>query len=94
MGWRVAHAGEEERSEELGLGRLWAVERKRGREGLRGRREGMLGWAACFYSFPFSSSFLYSLIQTTPIEFNLQFEFKPINSAQIKQCCGMNAQTL
>jgi hypothetical protein len=39
-------------------------------------------------------SFLYSNIQTKLFEFKIQFEFKPINSTQIKQCCSMNAQTI
>jgi hypothetical protein len=42
-----AHAGEERRErEELGLGRLWAVGRKRGREGPREKREREGCWAA------------------------------------------------
>jgi hypothetical protein len=66
--------------------------RRRGKGAREGEGVGLLG------SISFTSSFLflfYTLsIQTNPIEFKIQFEFKPINSTQIKQCCGMNAQTL
>jgi hypothetical protein len=64
--------------------------RERGVLGWAGR---LLGWAA-FYSFFFPFLFLYSTIQTILLEFKYNFEFKSIHSTQIKQCCGMNAQTL
>jgi hypothetical protein len=72
----------------LGLGGLG-----QGREGERG----VLGWWAGLFSFsPFLFLFLLlfytQLIQTNLLEFKIPFEFKPINSTQIKQCCSMNAQ--
>jgi hypothetical protein len=60
----------------------------------RGRGEGCWAGLPAFTLFPFLLLSYTPLIQTKPIEFNLHFEFKPISSAQIKQCCGMNAQTL
>jgi hypothetical protein len=61
------------------------------------RREGELGWAKALGWFPsLLFSFLFSTltpIQTNLIEFKIQFEFKPINSTQLKRCCSMNAQT-
>jgi hypothetical protein len=74
-------------------GPAWPMRgRRRGKGAREGEGVGLLG------SISFTSSFLflfYTLsIQTNPIGFKIQFEFKPINSTQIKQCCGMNAQTL
>jgi hypothetical protein len=49
MGRRAAHAGEEERSEELGLG--WPRRERGGEERLGWPR--LLGWAAYFLLFLF-----------------------------------------
>jgi hypothetical protein len=67
-------------------------ERKKGPERERGE-EGFWAGPLSLLSFLFLFSFLPSTIQTNLIEFKTQFEFKPINSTQLKQCCSMNAQT-
>jgi hypothetical protein len=74
----------------LGLG--WPMRGRGGEKGPRGRERGE--WAGLreglgrFVSFFFSFFFSILNIQTK------LFEFKPINSTQIKQCCSMNAQTI
>jgi hypothetical protein len=63
---------------------------ERGRGEWAGLREA-LGWfLSLFFSFLFSTL---TPIQTNLIEFKIQFEFKPINSTELKQCCSMSAQT-
>jgi hypothetical protein len=80
----------ERRSGRLGW-LLGCVERR----GERGRVWAGLG---CLSFSPFLFLFLLLFytqpIQTNLIEFKIQFEFKPINSTQITQCCSMNAQTI
>jgi hypothetical protein len=82
------------------MGRLGPCGGKRGPD--KERREGEGSWAGprrgfgclSFILSPLLFFFYTPLIQTNLIEFKIRFEFKSINSAQIKQCCGMNAQTL
>jgi hypothetical protein len=54
----------------------------------KGEKESGPGCLVLFLSF-----FLYSIYSNKLFEFKIQFEFKPINPTQIKQCCSMNAQT-
>jgi hypothetical protein len=107
LGWeegadRRARSGSEGRRGRGARGVCWAgcwagpcgEGKEEGRAGprVRERREVWAGWAGLF-SFPFLFSKL-NLIQTILIEFKIQFEFKPINSTQMKQCCSMNAPTI
>jgi hypothetical protein len=60
VGRGTAHAGEERKEgRELGLGRLWAVGRKRGREARGEREKGRGAGLGCLLSFPFSFSILH-----------------------------------
>jgi hypothetical protein len=83
--------------------RKWAGVAHAGKRGERGpeRRERKGKWAglrealgwfpSLFFSFLFSNL---TPNQTNLIEFKIPFEFKPINSTQLKQCCSMSAQTI
>jgi hypothetical protein len=91
MGWGAAHA-ERRRGKGAGPRVAHAGERK-GARGKKEKRE-RANWAG-----PMGFGLLPSLFFSTqhpnkPFEFKIQFEFKPINSTQIKQCCSMNAQTI
>jgi hypothetical protein len=83
--------GDATRSWPCGGGK-WASVAHAGREEERGRAglAKALGWfPSLFFSFLFSTL---TPIQTNLIEFKIQFEFKPINSTQLKKCCSMSAQ--
>jgi hypothetical protein len=84
--------GRREGREPKGEKREWAGVAHAG----RGRGKGELGWARRRFGCLALSLFLflYPIYSNKLFEFKIQFEFKHINSTQIKQCCSMNAQTL
>jgi hypothetical protein len=94
LGLCAAHAGrgEERRTRERKRAREERAregERKREKETGRAGRDG-LGWLLLFFPLFF---FFTLPIQTKPFEFKYNLNSNLYTSTQIKQCCGMNAQT-
>jgi hypothetical protein len=76
-----------ERRKERGRGSAQTGERE-------GKQAGPRSLGCLSFLFLFLLLSYTQLIQANLIEFKIQFEFKPINSTQLKQCCSMNAQTI